>query len=71
MCYNRSAIDMQLAKTVIWVGCTVIPARIETVMLTMLDRYTVLTDECLLMFQRIVVTSLSALRGSLHLVFVR
>ena len=60
MYHNRSAIDMQLARVVIWVGCTIIPARIEIVTVTLLDRYAALTDKQLLTFQRIVVSSRSA-----------
>jgi len=51
---------MQLARTVIWGGCTIILATFETVTVTLLDHCAVLTDKRLLTFQRIVVLSLSA-----------
>jgi hypothetical protein len=39
--YNRSVIDMQLARTLVWVWCTIIFARFEIVTVTLLDHNTV------------------------------
>ena len=42
--YNRSLKDVQLARTVVWVGCTVILARFEIFTVTLPDCYALLAD---------------------------